>query len=55
MVFHMRNNHMQTLTLKIDDAYNLVRVDEFYLIGLILGINLNWRKHQISVQKQLAY
>ena len=54
MVFHMPNKHIRTLTFKIDDA-DIVRVDEFYFLGLTLYTNLNWRTLQINVQQQLTY
>ena len=40
MVFHMPNNRMQTLTLKIDDVH-IERIDEYTFLGLNLDTNLN--------------
>ena len=53
MVFHMPNKHIQALTLEIDDVY-IDRVDEFNLLGLTLGTNLNWRKHTEKISNKCS-
>ena len=44
MIFHVPNNDIQYLTLKIDNVI-IEKVDEFNFLGLTMDTNLNRKNH----------
>ncbi len=48
MIFHVPNEDIQYLTLKIDNVI-IGKVDEFNFLGLIMDTNLNWKKHSEKI------
>ena len=44
MIFHVPNEDIHYLTLKIDNVI-IEKVDEFSFLGLTMDANLNWKIH----------
>ena len=52
MIFQKKKKNIQILNLKIDNV-NIDQVKEFYLLGLIIDTNLNWKKHAEKYQMRV--